>query len=97
MSGAARSGPSLPRPNADTTDPRIVAGGTRDPNEQVEERLLRPTVSVDIAAQLLGISRASAFRAVHRGQLPAIRLGRRIVIPTSELRHLLHLPATTEA
>jgi excisionase family DNA binding protein len=51
----------------------------------------RPTVPVDIAAELLGISRASAFRAVHRGELPAIRLGRRIVIPTAGLRSLLHL------
>jgi excisionase family DNA binding protein len=49
----------------------------------------RPTVPVDVAAELLGISRASAFRAVHRGQLPSIRLGRRIVIPTAGLRALL--------
>lgn len=51
----------------------------------------RPTVPVDVAAELLGISRASAFRAVHRGQLPSIRLGRRIVIPTAALRALLSL------
>ena len=51
----------------------------------------RPTVPVDVAAELLGISRASAFRAVHRGQLPSIRLGRRIVIPTAALRALLGL------
>jgi excisionase family DNA binding protein len=51
----------------------------------------RPTVPVDVAAELLGISRASAFRAVHRGQLPSIRLGRRIVIPTTALRALLGL------
>lgn len=53
----------------------------------------RPTVSVDVAAQLLGISRASTFRAVHRGELPSIRLGRRIIIPTARLRELLGLDA----
>jgi excisionase family DNA binding protein len=62
-----------------------------------DDWLCQPTVSVEIAAQLLGISRASAFRAVHRGQLPAIRLGRRIIIPTAELRQMLHLPVPTEA
>jgi excisionase family DNA binding protein len=63
--------------------------------ERIDERLSHPTVSVDVAAELLGISRASAFRAVHRGQLPAIRLGRRIVIPTAELRQMLRLSYRT--
>ncbi|HVV77960.1 MAG TPA: helix-turn-helix domain-containing protein [Mycobacteriales bacterium] len=58
---------------------------------RAEALLSRPTVPVDIAAELLGISRASAFRAVHNGELPAIRLGRRIVIPTARLRALLGL------
>jgi excisionase family DNA binding protein len=60
-------------------------------HESVPDWQQRPTVPVDVAAQLLGISRASAFRAVHRGQLPSIRLGRRIVIPTAALRALLGL------
>jgi excisionase family DNA binding protein len=59
----------------------------------IPDWLRRPTVPVDVAAELLGISRASAFRAVHRGQLPSIRLGRRIVIPTAGLRTLLGLDA----
>lgn len=51
----------------------------------------RLTVTVDEAAQMLGISRNSAFRAVQRGQLPSIRIGRRILIPRDRLAELLAL------
>jgi len=61
----------------------------RTPDADAVDWQRRPTVPVDVAAEVLGISRASAFRAVHRGQLPSIRLGRRIVIPTAGLRALL--------
>jgi excisionase family DNA binding protein len=61
----------------------------RTPDADAVDWQRRPTVPVDVAAELLGISRASAFRAVHRGQLPSIRLGRRIVIPTAGLLALL--------
>ena len=41
------------------------------------------------AAYLLNISRAFAYELVARGELPAIRLGRRIVIPRVGLEKLL--------
>ena len=41
----------------------------------------RLAVSVEEAASLLGISRAFAYELVARSELPALRLGRRIVIP----------------
>jgi excisionase family DNA binding protein len=47
------------------------------------------TVSVEQAARLLGISRNLAFKAVHDGELPAIRVGRRILIPVAQLDALL--------
>ena len=46
-------------------------------------------LSVDDAAYLLNISRAFAYELVARGELPAIRLGRRIVIPRAALDELL--------
>jgi len=50
----------------------------------------RPLVlSVDDAAYLLHISRGLAYELVARGELPAIRLGRRIVIPRVALEELL--------
>lgn len=47
------------------------------------------TVSVDEAARYLGISRSLAFEAVRRGELKAIRVGRRWLISTAYLRQLV--------
>ena len=47
------------------------------------------TYTVTEAAELLGISRTSAYDCVRRGELPALALGRRIVIPRTELERLL--------
>ncbi len=41
------------------------------------------------AAELLGISRASAYQCVRRGEIPALGLGRRIVITRAQLESLL--------
>ena len=45
----------------------------------------RLTVSIEEAAGLLGISRALAYELVRRGELPQLRLGRRVVIPRKAL------------
>jgi excisionase family DNA binding protein len=45
--------------------------------------------SVEEAARLLGISRAHAYELVARGDLPHLRLGRRIVVPKQALDALL--------
>ena len=39
------------------------------------------TITVGEAARYLGIGRNSAYEAVRRGEIPSIRIGRRIVIP----------------
>jgi excisionase family DNA binding protein len=44
-----------------------------------------PTMAVEDAAERLGLSRSSGYRAVGRGEIPTLRSGRRIVVPT----HLL--------
>ena len=41
----------------------------------------RLVVSVAEAGQLLGVSRAFAYELAARGELPTIRLGRRVVVP----------------
>ena len=50
---------------------------------------LGPTCSVDDAARILGIGRATAYRATQTGELPCLRFGRRIVISTTALQQLL--------
>jgi len=49
----------------------------------------RLTLTVPEAARLLGISRALAYDAVRRGELPSIRVGRRIVISRVALERIL--------
>jgi excisionase family DNA binding protein len=49
----------------------------------------RQTVTVEEAAQVLGISRSSAYEAVRRGELPVIRIGRRYVVPRAALERML--------
>jgi excisionase family DNA binding protein len=47
------------------------------------------TLSVKDAAKLLGIGRNSAYEAVRRGEIPAIRIGRRCIVPRVALERLL--------
>ena len=49
----------------------------------------KPTLTVEETAKLLGISRGLAFQAVARGDIPSIRIGRRILIPAARLHALL--------
>jgi excisionase family DNA binding protein len=46
-------------------------------------------LAVPHAAQLLGISRAAAYRLVSSGELPVRRLGGRIYIVTAGLKELV--------
>jgi excisionase family DNA binding protein len=45
--------------------------------------------SVEEAGRLLGVSRAHAYELVARGELPHLRLGRRLVVPKSAIETLL--------
>ena len=51
-----------------------------------DERLTVPVVE---AARLLGISRTLAYQAIKRGQLPAISVGRRLLVPRAALIRML--------
>ena len=48
------------------------------------------TLSVTEAAALLGLGRAAAYRAVHRGDLPCIRVGTRLLILRGPLERILN-------
>lgn len=49
----------------------------------------RQTLTVEEAAALLGIGRNTAYQAAASGQLPVIRIGRRLLIPRAALDRLL--------
>lgn len=59
------------------------------PGEVEEKRL---TLTVEEAAEILGLSRAFAYEAVRRGEIPSIRIGRRILVPRAALQRLLDVP-----
>lgn len=50
---------------------------------------LPPTLTVEEAGRLLGISRTAAYRAVKRGELPVVHLSGRLHVPTAKLLRLL--------
>lgn len=47
------------------------------------------TYTVTEAAELLGIGRSAAYEAARTGQLPTVRIGKRILIPAVGLQRLL--------
>jgi excisionase family DNA binding protein len=47
------------------------------------------TLSVDQTAKLLGLSRNGAYEAIARGEVPSIRIGRRLLVPRVALERML--------
>lgn len=45
--------------------------------------------TVQEAGELLGLSRGSAYEAARRGDLPTLRIGRRLLVPISALEKML--------
>jgi excisionase family DNA binding protein len=55
------------------------------------------TVSVEVAGKILGYSRNTAYQAAKTGQLPVIRIGRKIRVPQMALERMLaNAPAKGE-
>jgi excisionase family DNA binding protein len=56
----------------------------------MENLLMEPlTLTVEEAARALGINRNAAYAAVHNGELPAIRVGRRLLVPKAAFQRML--------
>lgn len=45
----------------------------------------RATITIEQAAQVLGLGRTAAYDAARRGELPTRRLGRRLLVPVPAL------------
>jgi hypothetical protein len=52
-------------------------------------------IPVPVAAELLGISRAAAYRHANSGELPVKHLGRRLYVVTARLRDFIDPEAPT--
>jgi len=49
----------------------------------------RATLTVGEAAKILGIARNSAYQGILMGEIPYIKIGRRILVPKAALMKLL--------
>jgi excisionase family DNA binding protein len=54
----------------------------------------RLTLTVDETRKKLGLSRGLIYQAIHKGEIPSVRIGRRILIPRAALEKLLANPGT---
>jgi hypothetical protein len=50
-----------------------------------------PVLTVERAGAIIGLGRSAAYDAIRRGDLPSIRIGRRVVVPTARLADMLGL------
>jgi excisionase family DNA binding protein len=55
----------------------------------LEAKIERRTLTIEEAAKGLGISKASAYEAARTGELPTVKIGKRILVPTAALDRLL--------
>jgi len=49
----------------------------------------RMTITVGEAAEMLGISRTSAYLCARRQEIPTVRLGRRVLVPVARFMAML--------
>lgn len=61
------------------------------PNEEAR------TISVELAGKMLGLSRASSYQAAATGELPTIKIGRRLLVPRAKLAAMLGEDQTAPA
>ncbi len=55
------------------------------------------TVTVAQAAVILGISRTSSYERARRGEIPTVRLGRRLLVPKARLLAMLDGEPSTDS
>lgn len=60
---------------------------------------LPPTLTIEECASVLRLSRGSAYEAARTGQIPTIRIGRRLLVPRAMLLRMLgeDVPAAGES
>jgi excisionase family DNA binding protein len=64
-----------------------MRNGTK--HRQMNKKAL--TISVEECAKALGISKVSAYAAAKRGDLPTVKIGRRILVPRRALELMLEV------
>jgi len=47
------------------------------------------TVTIEEAGRILGVGRSAAYSAAKAGEIPTIKVGRRLIVPVAKLRAML--------
>lgn len=68
---------------------RIRPENVNEISRRLPDPLEVPTLTVEEAARVLGLSRAFTYASVKNGQIPSIRVGRRYLISTARLARML--------
>jgi Helix-turn-helix domain len=63
--------------------------------EQAQQ--LPPVITVEEARRVLGVGRSAAYAAAGRQEIPTLRFGRRLMVPTGQLLMLGLEPARQDA
>jgi len=66
-------------------------------SRSLPDPVAEPTITVERAAAVLGISRRSGYAAAERGELPSVRVGRSIRVPTARFLRQYGLLAGPDA
>ena len=83
----------MPTPNSVyRSGTKDITGPDRSPHDLLPPQ---PTYTVIQAAALLGIGRTLAYQSCRDGSIPAIRVGRRLLVPRAALARLLIGEAST--
>jgi hypothetical protein len=63
-------------------------------NEELKSLLSHPTASIpEVGRVCFGLARAASYTAAKKGDIPTIRVGGSLFVPTAALRKLLGLEA----
>jgi excisionase family DNA binding protein len=71
--------------------PRLEATGQKAPSAE------RVVYTVPEAGRLLGLSRNGSYEAAKRGEIPTIRIGRRLLVPKAPFHRMLEVAGTGTA
>lgn len=70
-----------------------MSQSVKTPALTVDDVQGRPTLTVPEAASLLGVGRGVGYAGVKSGEIPSVRIGGRVLVPTAPLLKLLGIDA----
>jgi excisionase family DNA binding protein len=66
-----------------------MSTGLKEAAEEAVAQVERATLTVDEAAKFLGVSRWAAYEVVKNKEIPAVKIGRRLLVPRALLEQKL--------